>query len=99
VDDLTGSILALELAVSQMRDLEEAAPQMRLTIDPAERALLKADLDALRLDLRRVEGLARNGEDFWRGWSRMLGVEPGYTASGVVAPSTDQPSTRIAVTG
>ena len=92
--DLTGPILGLELAVYHMRELEGSVPA-----DSSERALLQTDLENLRLELRRVERLARSGEDFWRGWGRLLGLEPGYTQAGVLAPLPEQASARIAVTG
>ncbi len=92
--DLTGPILGLELAVHHMRKLEVSLPA-----DLAERTLLKADLENLRLELRGAEQLARNGEDFCRGWGRLLGLEPAYTQAGVLAPLPEPSSARIAVTG
>jgi len=77
-----------------MRELEGSVPA-----DLAERTLLKADLENLRLELRCAERLARNGEDFCRGWGRLLGLEPSYTPAGVLASLPEQASTRIAVTG
>jgi hypothetical protein len=34
------------------------------------------ELTALRTELAAVGKLARNGEEFWNGWGRLLGVEP-----------------------
>jgi hypothetical protein len=57
--------------------LEEVAERLR-----GQAPLL--DADALRSELAALAKLARNGEQMWRAWGRLLGLEPGYTAAGVL---------------
>jgi len=87
--DLTGPILALESAAEQLRSFTANAS--------GEGAQLKTELELLRLELGRVSTLARNGEAFWSGWGRLLGLEPEYTSAGV--PATRDTAARIAVEG
>jgi hypothetical protein len=81
--DFTGVLLGLESAVEGMRGLGADTPL--------------AELEALRVELARVATLAHHGEDFWRSWGRLLGLEPGYTPAGVLA--AEQSISHIAVEG
>ena len=81
--NLTSVLLALESAATELRELGANTPI--------------CDLEALRLDLARVAKLARNGEDFWRGWGRLLGLEPAYTSEGLLA--VEALTSRIVVQG
>ncbi len=66
--------------------LEEVARRLRVQPESVDRSELAA-----------LSKLARNGEDFWRAWGRLLGLEPGYTAAGVQA--SVPAGSRIAVEG
>lgn len=57
----------------------------------------RAEMDALRLELAGIAKLAHNGEEFWRGWGRLLGLEPGYTAGGALGEAAS--ASRIVVQG
>jgi hypothetical protein len=93
-EDMSGVRVALtapdpgEIA-AQMVGLESAVRQMSEwagkggPADPEERALLRAELEALQGELRGTERLIENGEEFWRGWARLLGMDTGYTPSGL----------------
>jgi hypothetical protein len=85
--DLASVLLELGSAAEEMGSLgPETAPDTAMP-----------ELDALRLVLAGVAKLARNGEDFWRGWGRLVGLEPGYTQGG--APVPEQSAARIVVQG
>ncbi len=81
--DLTGVLQTLQSAAEELR---QAGPET-----PRE------ELEGLRLELAGAAKLARNGEEFWRGWGRLLGLDPGYSSDGALAavPTTS----RIAVQG
>ena len=107
-DDVSGMCAALtapdpgEIA-AQLVGLEAALRQMdawQATCgEPTEedRELLRAELEALRQDLKRTELLVRNGEEFWRGWARLLGMDTGYTPSGM--PAMAEATSRVKVEG
>jgi len=82
-NDIAGGLLRLESAALGMRGLGADTS--------------KSEVEALRVDLARVAMLARNGEEFWRSWGRLVGVEPGYTPAGVLAEAPA--ASRIAVEG
>jgi hypothetical protein len=54
--------------------LEEVAERLRAAREPLDGNELAA-----------IAKLARNGEQFWRAWGRLLGLESGYTAEGILA--------------
>ncbi|MEO5925499.1 MAG: hypothetical protein ABIR70_16885 [Bryobacteraceae bacterium] len=66
--------------------LEEVAKRLRVRAESVD-----------GIELAAIARLARNGEDFWRAWGRLLGLEPGYTAAGV--PASVPVGSRIAVQG
>lgn len=81
--DLTGVLQTLQSAAEEMRRLEPQAS--------------REELEGLRLELARAAKLAGNGEEFWRGWGRLLGLDPGYGADGALASA--RATSRIAVEG
>lgn len=81
--DLTGVLQTLQSAAEDMRQLGSEAS--------------REEFEGLRLELTRAAKLARNGEEFWRGWGRLLGLDPGYGADGALAAVL--PASRIAVEG
>lgn len=76
-----------------VQELGVASEELRLLGPGANRS----EMDAVKLELSRVARLARNGEAFWGGWGRLLGLEPAYTAAGVLASAPGAAS--IAVRG
>jgi hypothetical protein len=80
--NLTTGILALDAAVGRLSTWEQewhAAPPTGLD----QRAQIHADIEALRRELRALEPVVRHGEEFLRGWARILGLDTGYTANGM----------------
>jgi hypothetical protein len=74
-----------------LEELEAAAEELRaLDLPPAE-------MEAVRAELARVKALAKNGEEFWRGWGRLVGLEPGYTPGAQAA--TERPTPQLAIQG
>lgn len=81
--DLSRVLMELESAAEEIPHLGPETPVV--------------EIEALRLELARLAQLASNGTDFWRSWARLLGLEPGYTQGGVLAP--EPTVSRIAVRG
>ena len=81
--DLSGVLKELEAVAG---DLCSLGPE----ISPSE-------LDAVRLEVARVAMLAKGGEEFWRGWGRLAGLEPGYTPAAQL--STERPAPKLAMEG
>jgi hypothetical protein len=82
--DFAAQMGVLAAAAAQLQDLARGWQQA----PPAgpERAAVRAELEALEAELGRLKHLVDAGEEFWRGWARMLGLDTGYTAAGVEAP-------------
>jgi Lon protease-like protein len=82
--DFAAQIQALEAAAAQLQALArrwaEAPP------GETERAELRAEISALETELRRLARLVEAGDEFWRGWARLLGLDTGYTPAGIAAP-------------
>lgn len=77
--EIAAQMVGLEAAVRQLGEWERSgAPE-----SPEERALLRAELEALSAELKRTERLIQNGDEFWRGWARLIGMDTGYTPSGL----------------
>src|SRR5690242_7963029 len=74
------SLPALEAAVVNLQRI-----QMELA-EGKPASFERAELVALRSELRRVVRLIEHGASLWEGWARMLGAALGYTASGDPAP-------------
>jgi hypothetical protein len=93
---------------------EDAAPRLQHAaglLGAAERALagmpaipldlraeIRADVQALARDIRRVDALMRAAAEFYTGWAQLLGaVLGGYSPSGEVLPLS--PSARLSLRG
>jgi hypothetical protein len=70
--DLAAQIQAFDAAVGRMASFQ----QDWRTASPEEFA-------ALRGEMRALEHLVHHGDEFLRGWARMLGLDTGYTATGL----------------
>jgi hypothetical protein len=70
--------------------LEEVGERLRAPSETDREPLNGAELTA-------IAKLARNGEQLWRAWGRLLGLEPGYTSDGVLA--AEPHASHIAVEG
>ena len=77
--EIAAQMVGLEAALRQLRDWRGSdAPE-----NPEDRALLRAELEALSSELKRTERLIQSGDEFWRGWARLIGMDTGYTPSGL----------------
>ena len=98
--EIAAQMVGLEAAVRQLSDWERGGVQGgEVHIGEEERALLRTELEALRLDLKRTEHLIRNGDEFWRGWARLLGMDTGYTPSGMPGVIEATSRSRVEVEG
>jgi hypothetical protein len=62
------------------------------------RAEIKANLQALFREIRRVDALMRAAADFYAGWAQLVGAAlGGYTPAGTIAPAAAAP--RLTVRG
>lgn len=75
--EVTEHIYSVEKAAGQMLDLH--APH-----DDEERAAMRAELELLRNELRRLDEVSRTGLEYCRGWGRTLGADGGYTPGGTL---------------
>ncbi len=68
--------------------VENAAGQL-LTLEapgsPEERDAMRAEMELLRNELKRLDDLSRTGEELCRGWERSLGMGGSYTSGGTFA--------------
>lgn len=76
--EIAAQLVGLDQALRQLSAWQNGAE-----FNEEDRGVLRAELEALQADLQRTERLVRNGEDFWRGWARLLGMDTGYTPSGM----------------
>ncbi len=76
---------------SVLKELEVVAAALR-SLGPA---VSPTELDAVRSEVARVARLAKGGEEFWRAWGRLAGLEPGYTTAGQFAAARPAPTLAI----
>ena len=96
-EEIAAQMVGLEAAVRQLSEWERTGADAD-GCDAESRALLRAEFEALRLDLKRTERLVRNGDEFWRGWARLLGMDTGYTPGGMPVEAEIR-SSRVKVEG
>jgi hypothetical protein len=58
-----------------------------------------AEIAALRAELQQLQHLVRHGEEFWRGWARVLGLDTGYTPGGGPGAMEGTMASRLSVKG
>ncbi len=93
--EIAAQMVGLDAAVRQLSEWERSGVQD----GEEERGLLRAELEALQSELRRTEHLIRNGDEFWRGWARLLGMDTGYTPSGLPGVIQATSRSRVKVEG
>jgi hypothetical protein len=93
--EIAAQMVGLEAAVRQLSEWERCGVQDA----QEENALLRAELEALQQDLQRTERLIRSGDEFWRGWARLLGMDTGYTPSGMPGVIEATSRSRVEVEG
>lgn len=77
MSEVAQHIYSVEKAAGQMLDLQ--APH-----DETERAAMRAELELLRNELRRLDDVSREGLAYCHDWSRTLGADGGYTPGGTL---------------
>jgi hypothetical protein len=91
--DFTQVMPQLQAAAEGLQALAKAAP-----LDSGARARWKSEVAALRGDLRRLAALAQSGEEFMRGWGRVLGTGT-YSPDGALQPLGGVLTHKVSVEG
>ncbi len=74
--DVADHIFSVETAAGKLLEMETPG-------NSEERAAMRAEMELLRNELKRLDDLSRTGAEYCRGWERTLGMGDTYTSDGL----------------